>query len=135
MGLTVSAGECYLLGCGNSPKHYFFVISEPTKYPDRPLVVVPISSVSPDKTIDLSCILSSGEHQCCTKESFASYSRAILISIAALEQMINRKTATPKPPLASIVLLNKLRAGAEISEDLRDKIHDELYMQGILPPL
>jgi len=91
--------------------------------------------MSPDKSIDQSCLLSVGEHSCCSKESFAFYSRAILLPVAALEQMIGEKTATPKPPLASAALLKKLREGAGISEELRDKVHDELYMQGILPPL
>lgn len=116
--MTIPTGACYLLNHGVSDRHYFFVISAPDKYPERPLVLVSITSVSPDKNIDRSCLVSPGEHPCCTKESFVYYKGALMLTAAKLGALIATGDATPKPPAASPTLLQRLRDGAEASEPL-----------------
>jgi hypothetical protein len=133
--LIILPGDCYLINHGGSCNHFFYVISAPDKFPQGRLVIVPITTISKEKSIDYSCVVSAGEHASCKADSFAFYRGAQILSLRDMEKLIGENKAWHRPPPADDNLLRRLRDGAKHSEELRDSVHDELYLQGILPPL
>lgn len=129
--MTPVAGGCYLLDHGLTDRHYFFVLSDPDRFPDRPLVLVPLTGVSPEKTIDGSCRLEPGEHPCCVKQSFIFYRGALLIESRRLVEFVANGKALEKPP-ASQALLVRLRESAERSDELPGKHREELWQQDVV---
>ncbi len=132
MSLSIKPGDCYRLDIG-SVQHFFFVISAPDTYPSRPVVMVPMTKVSHDKSVDKSCLITPGEHPCCIVPSFAAYGWALVFSPQVLEVAIRVGKAVKRAP-ADAALLRRLRDGAEVSDDLPDGVRKELWEQGILRP-
>lgn len=128
-------GDCYRIHTQGSVPHFFFIISSPDTYPLSPLVLVPMTSVSPDKNIDPACILSPAEHHTCVKPSFIDYRRAVLMNPQHLEQLVRKGLAECRPPGADPAFLHRLRCGAEESEFVIGEIFEILYAQGLVRPL
>lgn len=135
MRLTVRPGDCYRIKPGAAIPHYFFVISAPDRFPEQPLVLVPMTSVSTDKRTDPSCRMEPGDHHTCTKESFIDYRRAEILTIGQLEGIVEREAAIPRPPAADPSLLERLRQGAEETELLPDGAFAILFGQGLVRAL
>lgn len=127
-------GDCFLIDVPNSLPHFFFIISKPDRFPADPVVLVPMTSVTPDKNIDPACTLAPGDHRCCVKASFIDYRRAVKLSAERLEELVYDGVARSRPPGATPDLLNRMRDGAEESEFLTGEMRDILYRQGLLRP-
>lgn len=134
MPFDVRPGDCFHIEYGSrvASCHFYFVISDPTRFPSAKLVLAPMTSIGPDKRVDPSCLLGPGDHRVCVKESFIDYHRCVAVGRDSLEQWITARRATPKPPPVSEAVLARLRDGAEESEDIRDDVRDVLYRQGLV---
>ncbi|MDX9972581.1 MAG: hypothetical protein RBU21_06295 [FCB group bacterium] len=109
------------------------MISAPDVYPSKAVVLVPMTSQSPDKRIDPSCLLNPGDHPCCKHPSFIDYRYAETFLLSELEKALQSGTATRKG-VASSGLLARLRQGAESTVHLKQRIHTLLWEQGIVKP-
>lgn len=134
MNLHPLPGDCYRIDVKNSVPHYFFIISAPDRFPEAPLVLVPMTSVSPDKNTDPACLLAPGDHHTCVKPTFIDYRRSVKLNLKRLESFILEGMAQPRIPGASPELLQRLRDGAEASDFLTGELRDLLYRQGLIRP-
>ena len=111
--------------------HFQIIISDPVQFPSK-LIAVNVTSWSPDA--DQSCILENVDHECITKRSIIFYAKARIIEGEAKELLINYladgkiyEIGITSPPL-----LERIRRGAEISNDTPFEIIDLLQEQGLL---
>lgn len=127
-------GDCFLIDVPNSVPHFFFIISAPDRFPMEFVVLVPMTSVSPDKNTDPACVLAPGDHHTCVKASFIDYRRTVKLGTERLEDLVSDGSARPRLPGATPDLLQRMRDGAEESEFLTGEMCDILYRQGLIRP-
>jgi len=131
--VAVHPGACYWRDTppGSIP-HFFFVISDTLRDPER-VVLVPMTSVNPDKFIDPACLLEPGDHLVIQHASFLHFGRAIVMSTPAIEHALRARTMAFRGA-ATAALLERMRAGAEESEHMRERPYTVLYEQGLVKP-
>jgi hypothetical protein len=93
-------------------------------------------AIANDRCVDNACLVHPIlDDPRCSVESYIEYRRAIVITPQELEEMIDSGVARIRYPRATDAFLEKLRKGAEDSDRLDEDAHNELWHQGILPPL
>jgi hypothetical protein len=132
MPVAIQPGECFHIDYGGNIPHFFFVLSAPDHFPGRPLVLAPMTKISPDKNVDDSCLLHPGDHPKCVLESFVDYRRAIYIDTSALMQLVANGQARACPPSVEAPVLQRLREGAESTAMMVDEVRAELWEQGLV---
>lgn len=114
-------------------RHLFFVVSDPTKHPDK-LAVVNMTEWDQFDPADPACILEPGEHAHCKKRSWIVYEKAKVVSVKKIEEFTQAGTFTTAMAPAGPDLLKKLREG--VRDSLADKkIKRLLVSQGIIQPI
>lgn len=112
--------------------HRWIVISDPQKDQDSVLCV---SVTSYKDRNDHSCILEPSEHLSFNHKSIISYRDSKVVSNFFLDELLSQGSAYITPPIASDLLLTKIRQCAQLSDYMQIKHLEILVDQGFIPPI
>lgn len=122
-------GNMFWLASGKADlEHLYVVISDPLKNPNE---VVLVSLTTRDHGVDESCVVSEGDHPHIDHESCIDYSRAEILSEAAIDNAVANERVRPVED-ASPQLLCAIWRGAEETKHLPHRCDSILSRQGLI---
>ena len=122
-------GNMFWLASGKANlEHLYVVISNPLKNPNE---VVLVSLTTKDCGVDESCVVSEGDHPRIKHESCVDYSRARILSEAAIDDAVANKRVRPVED-ASPDLLGKIWQGAAETKHLPSRCDAILRQQMLI---
>jgi len=108
--------------------HLQMVISDPSLDASK-LVMVSFTTHTPNE--EQLCIVEKGEHPFVIVKTAVRYKDARLASVVQLEMLVSRGMIQPHSPLSQD-LLNRVRAGAALSDFLPEGCRKILAQQGLI---
>lgn len=125
----MSGGDTFRL-VGVADRHTWVVLSDPLQDP-RVVLIVSFTSFTPGIGMDASCVVEPHEFAVLTNRSCLYYDDVREASLAAL-QTIQQAGRLQTRTSVSAALLERIRAGAIISNDCKEKYKQLLRDQGLV---
>lgn len=93
-------------GPNNDPNrmHLFILLTDPITE-EKLVLLCPISSISPNKWYDPSCILDSTDHEFIRHDSFVDYSKSRIVAASKLDKGVRNKSLIAKSLISEKVYL------------------------------
>ncbi|MGL6073230.1 MAG: hypothetical protein ACRC8S_03605 [Fimbriiglobus sp.] len=104
-------GECFL------QYHLWIVISDPNQNPDK-VIIAYLTTVKGRRFEDLSCVFDAGEHPFITRESAVAYSDIRIHTDSYLDDLVLKPHVKLQATPFSLTLLDRIHAGAVISQHI-----------------
>lgn len=122
------AGDAFFLKKVAADKHLWVIISDPEAHPDQVLFV---SMTSYDLTKEDVCLIDQGEHPFVKHKTCIDYSDARHATSAQLDTLLTAEQIL-RATSVSDDLLERIRIGASLSEDLPQRYKKLLRSQGLI---
>jgi hypothetical protein len=127
----VKGGDTFRL-VGVADRHTWVVLSDPAQDPNC-VLIVSFTSYIADTGMDNSCVVGPHEFSILTNKSVIYYEdvrEASLASLQAIKNVGKLQNRTPVPE----TLLQRIREGAMVSAECKEKFKTMLIKQGVIPP-
>jgi hypothetical protein len=124
----VQAGDTFLLGDKEVDDHLWVILSDPTKDPQR-VLIVSLTTAAPHK--ESVCLIEAGEHPWVRHRTCVAYDKGKAVSLAQLYDLKNKGLIQLQAPV-SPTLLARIRDKAGDSVDLAIELADIPSEQGLV---
>lgn len=112
------------------PSHLWFILSDPSKAPQR-ILIVNVTSAHEGRDVDSACILEPGEHPFIRHRSYVFYEGATTTSENNLREAVRKGVCRITDP-APEDLLTKLRQGLMRSSHSQERFKSLLSEQDLI---
>ena len=128
-------GDCFVFKSRDDGSHLWVVISDPSMNPNCVLIVnlTSVKVAGYDGYEDLSCVFNGGEHEWIRHQSYVSYFDARQYTNKALDVLTSSARLTETYQTVSTELVERIHAGAAITERLAGEFEALLREQGFIP--
>ena len=125
----MKGGDTFRL-VGVADRHTWVVLTDPDKDPNQ-ILIVSFTSFAPGIGMDESCVVEMNEYSILSNKSCIFYEDIKELSLANLEVLVKAGRMQNRKPVPA-VLLQRIRDGAVISDDCKEKYKQVLLKQGLI---
>lgn len=115
---------------GVADRHTWVVLTDPDQNTDQ-ILIVSFTSFTPGIGMDASCVVETNEYLILTNRSCIYYEDIKELSLANLETLSKAGRLQKRTPVPA-ELLQRIRDGAMISDECREKHKELLIKQGLI---